>query len=112
MVDIVEPQARVPFGETTIAGEGILITQGRRKNNLLLITGAASICWVLWLTRNDSVFDKKNQKLTYRSYSGDTLAKLMDDQRNLLVKACQQLESQAMHFFASRGWPFAFRLSC
>ncbi|WVZ90737.1 hypothetical protein U9M48_037011 [Paspalum notatum var. saurae] len=36
----------------------------------------------------------------------------MDDQMNLLVKACQRLESQAMQFFASRGWPFPFHLSC
>ncbi|WVZ62616.1 hypothetical protein U9M48_012344, partial [Paspalum notatum var. saurae] len=79
---------------------------GGRKNNLTLIAGVVSICWALWLTRNDSVFDKKKPK-TY--LQGDTLAKVlgplqhMDDQRNLLVKACQRLESQAMHFFASRG---------
>ncbi|WVZ64246.1 hypothetical protein U9M48_013798 [Paspalum notatum var. saurae] len=85
-----------------------------RKNNLTLLAGAASICWALWLIRNDSVFDKRKLKTYLGTHWLRFWAQLqrMDDQRNLLVKACQRLEPQATHFFASRGWPFAFHLSC
>ncbi|CAN6180895.1 unnamed protein product, partial [Urochloa humidicola] len=33
-----------------------------------------------------------------------------EDQRDQLVEACQVLESRAMQFFASHGWPFFLRI--
>ena len=35
---------------------------GQQKHNLLLLTGAAALCWVIWLTRNDLVFNKCQPK--------------------------------------------------
>ena len=35
---------------------------GQQKHNLLLLIGAAALCWVIWLTRNDLVFNKCQPK--------------------------------------------------
>ena len=36
---------------------------GRRKHNLLVLTGASTLCWAIWLTRNDFAFNKRQNKL-------------------------------------------------
>jgi len=35
---------------------------GQQKYNLLLLSGVAALCWVIWLTRNDLVFNKCQPK--------------------------------------------------
>jgi len=35
---------------------------GQQKHNLLVLTGAAALCWVIWLTTNDLVFNKCQPK--------------------------------------------------
>jgi hypothetical protein len=40
---------------------------GRRKHNLLVLTGASALCWATWLTRNDFIFNK-SQKQTFFHY--------------------------------------------
>jgi hypothetical protein len=42
---------------------------GSKKHNLLLLTAAATLCWVVWLTRNEVVFENADQNLSYRFYS-------------------------------------------
>jgi len=37
--------------------------QGGRKYQHFLLIGAAAFCWVLWLTRNELVFDKHKPKI-------------------------------------------------
>ncbi|PWZ43686.1 hypothetical protein Zm00014a_041027 [Zea mays] len=85
----------------------------------MLLTGASALCWAIWLTRNDSVFDKRKPKSYLEVLFREThwlrsWAQLqrMDEQRQELVQVCHHLGSRAMDFFASRGWPFLFRLSC
>jgi hypothetical protein len=36
---------------------------GGNKHNLLLLTVAAALCWAIWITRNEVVFDKCRPKL-------------------------------------------------
>jgi len=91
--------------------------QGGHKHNILLLTGAAAICWSIWLTRNDTVFNNCKPKTflqvlfrgTYwlRSWA---LLRHTDDQRERLVEACQLLESSALQLFASHGWPSILRI--
>lgn len=91
--------------------------QGGHKHNILLLTGAAAICWSIWLTRNDTVFNNCKPKTflqvlfrgTYwlRSWA---LLRHTNDQRERLVEACQLLESSALQLFASHGWPSILRI--
>jgi len=91
--------------------------QGGHKHNILLLTGAAAICWSIWLTRNDTVFNNCKPKTflqvlfrgTYwlRSWA---LLRHTDDQREQLVEACQLLESSTLQLFASHGWPSILRI--
>ena len=87
--------------------------QGGHKHNILLLTGAATICWLIWLTRNDTVFNNCIPKiflqvLFRRTHWLQSWAQLqhIDDRREWLVEACQILDSSALQFFASDGWPF------
>ena len=87
--------------------------QGGQKHNILLLTGAAAICWSIWLTRNDTVFNNCRPKTFLQVLFRGThwlrlwvLLQHIDVQRERLVETCQLLESLAMKFFASHGWPF------
>ena len=44
--------------------------QGGHKHNILLLTGAAAICWSIWLTKNDTVFNNYRPKLFCGCFSG------------------------------------------
>ena len=84
--------------------------QGGHKHNILLLTGAATICWLIWLTRNDTVFNNCRPKISLQVlFRGTHWLRLwalllhIDVRREWLVEACQLLESLAMQFFASHG---------
>jgi len=47
---------------------------GRAKPHLLLLTAAASLCWAIWLTRNEVVFDKYRPKSFLQVVQGDAPA--------------------------------------
>jgi len=77
--------------------------QGGQKHNLLLLTGCAAICWAIWLTRNDSVFNNCRPKTLLQVLFRGThwlrfwaLLQRTEDQRDQLVEACQVLESRAI----------------
>jgi hypothetical protein len=62
---------------------------GHKKYNSLLLTAAAALCWAIWLTRNEVVFDKCRSKtflqvLFRRTYRLRQWASLQrhDDQRD------------------------------
>jgi hypothetical protein len=90
---------------------------GQQKHNLLLLTGAAALCWVIWLIRNDLVFNKCQPKTflqvlfraTYWLRFWAPLQQL-DEHRVPIQGACRNLESQAMFIFALNGWNFSYRL--
>jgi hypothetical protein len=43
---------------------------GGNVHNLLLLTAASALCWTIWITRNDGVFDKCRPNFFCRYYSG------------------------------------------
>jgi hypothetical protein len=80
-------------------------------NNSLLLTAAAALCWIIWLTRNEVVFDKCRPKTFLQVLFGGThwirqWARLQrrDDLRDQLTFARQHLKTSALHFFSSREW--------
>jgi hypothetical protein len=76
---------------------------GYKKYNLLLLTAAAALCWAIWLTRNEVVFDKCRSKTflqvlfkgTYWLRHWTSLQR-HDDQRDQLVQVGQFLETSAL----------------
>ena len=84
----------------------------------LIITGVSVLCWAIWISRNDLVFNKA-QMFTYLQvlFRGTHWLRLWtqlqrsDDSANLLRRACRHLETMAMHFFAYRGWRFSNRIT-
>ena len=88
-----------------------------QKYNSLLLTAASALCWAIWLTRNEVVFDKCKPKSFLQVLFRGThwlrqWARLQrhDDQRDQLILVGQHLESSAPQFFSSNGWLSTRRL--
>ena len=84
---------------------------GGNIHNLLLLTAASALCWTIWITRNEVVFDKCRPKTFLQVLFRGThwlrqWARLQrhDDFRDQLTLAGQHLETSALHFFSSNGW--------
>ena len=82
-----------------------------KDHNSLLLTAASALCWAVWITRNEVVFDKCRPKSLLQLLFKGThwlrqWARLQrcDDRRDQLVLAGQHLEKSALHFFGSNGW--------
>jgi hypothetical protein len=51
----------------------------RNKHNLLLLTAASALCWAVWLTRNEVVFDRCRSKIFCRFFfQGNPLVSPVD----------------------------------
>jgi hypothetical protein len=80
----------------------------------LIIIGVSVLCWAIWISRNDLVFNKVHM-LTYMQvlFRGTHWLRLWaqlqksEEAADLLRKACRHLESVAMQFFAYQGWRFS-----
>jgi len=79
---------------------------GDNLHNSLLLTAASALCWTIWLTRNEVVFDKSRPKtflqvLFHGTHWLRQWASLQrrDDQRDQLILVGHHLESSALHFF-------------
>jgi hypothetical protein len=46
---------------------------GRKPQNALLLTAASALCWTIWLTRNEVVFDKCRPIFFCRYYLGELI---------------------------------------
>ena len=84
---------------------------GGNIHNSLLLTAASALCWTIWLTRNEVVFDKYRPKtflqvLFRRTHWLRQWARLQrrNDLRDQLILIGQHLETSALHFFNSNGW--------
>ena len=82
-----------------------------------LLVGAYALCWAIWLSRNDVVFDKSQTKTYMQVLYRDThwlrfCAQLQrrDEDKEALQKACQTMEVLVMQFFANHGWRFSNRI--
>ena len=86
------------------------------KERNLILTGVSVVCWAMWLSRNDIVFDNVNPqpclqilfRATYWIRFWALLRK--EDDMNTIPENCQVLESMAMEIFARNGWRFSNRL--
>jgi hypothetical protein len=86
-----------------IFGSWLLGLDLKTKN--LVITGVSALCWAIWISRNNLVFDNV-QSMTYLQvlFRGTHPA-------NLIRNACIRLETVAMQFFfAFHGWSFTNRI--
>jgi len=94
------------------------LKQGGHKPNLHLLTGLSAMCWVIWLSKNDIVFNKCQPKTFLQVlFRGTywlrhwTQLQRSEDQKERLIRACRLLEMSALCFFTSHGWPFSLRIS-
>ena len=82
-----------------------------------LLVGASALCWAIWLSKNDVVFDKSPTK-TYMQvlYRGTHWLRFWaqlqkcDENKEALQKACQTTEVLVMQIFANHGWRFSNRI--
>jgi len=72
---------------------------GGSNHNHLLLTGAVAICWAIWITRNDVVFDKGHPKTFLQVFFRGThwlrfwaLLQRSDDDKEQIRDACKLLE--------------------
>jgi hypothetical protein len=87
------------------------------KTKHLIISGVAAICWAIWISRNDLVFDKKpmltNLQVLFRAtHWFRTWADLHKQEEGIQIKeACRRLEYTALQIFAHHGWRFTNRIA-
>jgi hypothetical protein len=92
--------------------EGII-----RKLKYLILVGASAICWTIWLTRNDIVFDKVVAPSylqvifveTYWIRSWSLILKKEDC--HLMKMGCRIIETIAIEVFARHDRRFSNRLA-
>jgi hypothetical protein len=88
-----------------------------RKLKSQILVGASAICWAIWLTRNDIVFDKvlvpsSLQVLFRGTYWTRFWSMLQKEEDQPLMKmGCNTIEAVAMEVFARHGWLFINRLA-
>jgi len=88
-----------------------------KKLKSQILVGASAICWAIWLTRNDIVFDKVVAPSylqaifmgTYWTRFWSLLQK--EEDRHLMKMGCKTIETVAMEVFARHGWSFSNRLA-
>jgi hypothetical protein len=82
-----------------------------------LFIGASALCWGMWTSRNNIVFDNSPSK-TYMQvlYRGKHWLRLWaqlqrrEENTNMMKEACQSLERMVMHIFVYFRWGFCNRI--
>jgi hypothetical protein len=84
----------------------------------IVLIGAAALCWALWTSRNDVVFDNSPIKtyiqVLYRgTYWLRQWAQLQrrEDLSKELMGVCKAMELTVMQVFTSHGWIFSNRIA-
>jgi len=88
-----------------------------RKLKSKILVGASAICWAIWLTWNDIIFDKAAApsylqvvfRGTYWTRSWSLLQK--EEDRQIMKMGCRNIETTAMEVFARHGWRFNNRIA-
>jgi hypothetical protein len=81
----------------------------KQQRNLVLI-GMTALCWAIWISRNDLVFNKSHYKsilqVIFRGVfwirSWSVLSN--EEGRKVLKFGCLKLETVALAFFHGSGW--------
>jgi hypothetical protein len=86
-----------------------------RKRKSQILVGASAICWVLWLTRNEVVFDKTTtpsylQVIFKGTYWTRFWTLLQKEDRQFIKEGCRTIETAAMEMFVRHGWRFSNRI--
>jgi hypothetical protein len=89
-----------------------------RKLKSQIFVGASALCWAIWLTRNDIVFNKIVAPSYLQAIFGGTywtrfwsLLLTEEEDRHLMKMGYKTIEIVAMEVFARHGWSFRNRLS-
>jgi hypothetical protein len=86
-----------------------------RKRKSQILMGASAICWALWLTRNEVVFDKTTtpsylQVIFKGTYWTRFWTLLQKEDRQFIKEDCRTIETAAMEMFVRHGWRFSNRI--
>ena len=81
-----------------------------------LLTGESALCWAIWLSRNDMIFDRSLTK-TYMQvlFQGTHWLRFWaqlqrcEEDKEMIQIACQTVEGLVMQVFTSHGWRFTNR---
>jgi len=92
-----------------------LIGIGTKLKRQLLV-GAFALCWAIWLSRNDMIFDRSLTK-TYMQvlFQGTHWLRFWaqlqrcEEDKEMIQIACQTVEGLVMQVFTSHGWRFTNR---
>ena len=81
-----------------------------------ILVGASAVCWAIWLSRNDMVFNNSRvvtplQVIFRGTYWIRYWALLQENERPHVTLGCRVVETTAMEFFAFNGWSFSYRIS-
>jgi hypothetical protein len=88
-----------------------------RKLKYKILVGASAICWVIWLTRNNIIFDKAAApsylQVIFRGPTGPGPGPYFRRRRiaKKIKTRCRIIETTAMEVFARYGWRFSNRIA-
>jgi len=88
-----------------------------RKLKSQIIVGASALCWTVWLTRNDIVFNKivapSYLQAIFRGPYWTRFWSLLQKEEedcHLMKMGCKTIEIVAIEVFARHGWSFRNKL--
>lgn len=87
-----------------------------RKYRSHVLIGAIAVCWAVWMSRNDIVFNKSSShnalqvlfRATYWIRCWSKMSK--EEEGEVLRKGCQQIEVTAMEMLNRCGWKHRNRI--
>ena len=77
--------------------------------------GAIAVIWLLWLCRNDKVFNNTNASIMQVIYRCTTTLRAWSalqrvEHRDLFLEVALRLEAAARGLFSHHGWPHRLRI--
>jgi hypothetical protein len=82
---------------------------------MLIRVGALAVIWVLWLCRNDKIYNDKNCSLLLVIYRCIGILRLWSplqrmENHDLFTEVCTWLEATVRDTFSLHGWPHNIRI--
>jgi len=110
------------FGVKALASVSNMLCSWLRGFSMKLrkqfLVGVAAMCWAIWLSRNDVVFNQKQpnsylQVIFRGTHWARSWSQLAKEEEKVHVKSnCRVIEGLVMELFAKKGWNFRQRLIC
>lgn len=94
---------------------GSWLQKVRLRSKNLILTGVIIVCWAIWFSRNDIIFNSERSNVSGYSFQGHTGIKFWallqkEEDQCTISEACRVLESTTMEIFTKNGWRFNNRL--